>query len=63
MSIGTAIVILAEAILAMCIIFGFVHEDKVIAWEQKTAREIRRKLCEKCLNRGDLIVVQKWTTR
>ena len=54
MSIVVGIVILIEALLALGIVFGFVHEDKVIAWVQATAREIRRRLCERWLNRGDL---------
>lgn len=63
MATSTAIIILCEAILAIGIIFGFMHEDKVIEWEQKTAREIRRRLCEKWLNRGDLEAVRVWTTQ
>ena len=62
MSTGIALIILFEAILGIGIIFGFMHEDKVIEWEQKTAREIRRRLCEKWLNRGDLEAVRVWTT-
>lgn len=63
MSTGIALIILFEAILGIGIILGFMHEDKVIAWEQKTAREIRRRLCEKWLNRGDLEAVRIWTTQ
>lgn len=62
MSTITAIVILFEAILLIALVLGFANESKVIAWEQKTAREIRRRLCEKWLNRGDLEAVRVWTT-
>lgn len=56
MSTLIAIIILAEALLALAIIYGFIHEDRVIAWEQRVAREWRRRLCERWLNRGDLEV-------
>lgn len=63
MSTGIAIVILFEALLGIGICIGFLHEQKIMEWEQRTARNIRRKLCEKWLNRGDLVAVTKWTTR
>ena len=57
MSTGIAIIILAEALLALGIVYGFMHEDKVIAWEKRTWLEIKRRLCERWLNKGDLDVV------
>lgn len=57
MSTGVAIIILTEALLALGIIYGFMHEDKVIAWEKRTWLEIKRWLCERWLNKGDLYVV------
>lgn len=58
MSIAVAIVILFEAILALVTVYGFLHEDRVIAWERRVGREFRRRLCEKWLNRGDLEAVR-----
>ena len=60
MSIAVGVVILIEALLALGIVYGFMHEDKVIAWERRTAREIRRRLCERWLNRGDLEAVTRY---
>lgn len=60
MSVVVGIVILIEALLALGIVYGFMHEDKVIAWEQATAREWRRRLCERWLNRGDLEAVTRY---
>lgn len=60
MSTGTAIIIIIEAVAAMGLIWGWTNETKVKAWEQRVAREIRRRLCERWLNRGDLDVVVRY---
>ena len=60
MSIGIAILILCEAMLALGIVYGWIHEDKVIAWEKRTWLEIKRRLCERWLNKGDLDVVIRY---
>ena len=64
MSTGTAIIIVAEALLALAVVYGWVHERLLIRFERRmgklfkaVAREIRRRLCERWLNRGDLAVV------
>ena len=56
MATGIGIIIILEALFGIGIIYGFMHEARVIEWEQKTAREIRRRLCERWLNQGDLEV-------
>lgn len=54
----TAIIILFEAVMALGIIYGLLHEDRVIEWEQRIGRKFRRRLCERWLNRGDLEAVR-----
>lgn len=64
MSTLIGMVIIFEAFVGIVVIYGWLHEDRWIAWERRAAerirdaaREVRRRLCERWLNRGDLDVV------
>lgn len=55
MSTGTAIIIMMEAIaLVIWVVLAMGYDQRIKAWEDRTARRIRRWLCERWLNRGDL---------
>ena len=67
MSTWIGLIIMTEALAGLAIIYGYMHEDRVIAWEKRAAeriraaaREIRRRLCERWLNKGDLDVVVRY---
>lgn len=42
MSTGSIIITGLEIIISALLIYGFINEDKVIKWEQKQAKKIKR---------------------
>lgn len=42
MSIGSIIITGLEIVISALLIYGFMNEDKVIRWEQKQVRKIKR---------------------
>lgn len=42
MSTGNIILTLCEVLVSTLLIYGFINEDKVIRWEQKQVRKIKK---------------------
>lgn len=42
MSIGVGLIMMAELAAAGWVIWGFMHEDRLIAWEKRQARRLKK---------------------
>lgn len=42
MSTGNIILTICEVLISALLVYGFIHEDKVIKWEQKQVKRIKR---------------------